>query len=137
MPREPANTAQIKLRLSAHLRAKLTAEAERNRIPLNHEATRRLEASFDARPHATFAAAAQSLDILITQIEVAWARLEATREFLVLVDLITTKIIDRGERDEGVKDLVWPARELRRLRATVDQPLREPGPGVRLQGENK
>jgi hypothetical protein len=81
--------------------------------------------------------------------EDAWLQLRVTGDFLVLVDQLTAKILDHGVRDEFGRELsgdAWTefgrelsehARKLRRLRATVDQPLREPGPGVRLQGENK
>jgi hypothetical protein len=137
MPREPVNTAQLKFRIHKRLRAKLEFAAQRRHLTLNSEVTRRLEASFDDEIRGDFATIAQNLDLLITQLETAWMRLEATREVLVLGDLLTTKIINHGERHEWVKDLTWPAQEWRRLRATVDQPLREPGPGVRLQEKSK
>jgi hypothetical protein len=133
LPRKPTDAAQIKFRIREHLRRKLEADAKRNRRSLSSEVTRRLEASYEATPVAKIL---QDIDLHITEMETAWARLEATREFLVLADQLTTKIIDHGERDEFGRELVWRARDLRRLRATVDQPLREPGPGVRLQGEN-
>ena len=130
MPRKPTDDAQIKLRISRHLRAKLDIEAKQHRISLNSEVTRRLDASLTAKSHGDIAAITQDLREIATELEIAWARLEATREVLVLGDLITTAIIDHGERFEWVEQLAWPAKQWRRLRATVDQPLswaRHPG----------
>jgi hypothetical protein len=144
LARNPTDIVELKLRARESLRRKLEAAAKRHQVSLNNEMVTRLEASLEDKARNDFATIAQDLrlqmadlDRLTTEMETEWARLKATREVLVLADLITTKIIDRGERDEGVKDLVWPARELRHLRATVDQPFREPRPGVRLQGESE
>ena len=43
--------------------------------------------------------------------ETEWERLEATRTFLLLADLLTTKILDHGVRDEFGRELSWLAKE--------------------------
>jgi hypothetical protein len=130
--RNPTEYVEVKLRVPKDLRLKLEAEATRRQSSLNGETLRRIESSFDDKPRATLATAAedygtsaQDIRLVTTQMETAWRQLEATQTFLLLADLITTKILDRGERDEAVKDLVVYARDLRRLRASVEQRCRE------------
>lgn len=134
MPRKPADVAHINFRICEHLRRKLEAEAKRHKVSLNAEMHTRLEQSFEAAPVAQIV---QDIDRQITLMEVAWLRFDVTPDFLTLVDQLTAKVLDHGERDEFGRELSGLARELRRLRATVGQPLREPGPGVRLQGEDQ
>lgn len=134
MPRKPADVAHINFRIREHLRRKLEAEAKRHKVSLNAEMHTRLEQSFEAAPVAQIV---QDIDRQITLMEVAWLRFDVTPDFLTLVDQLTAKVLDDGERDEFGRELSGLARELRRLRATVGQPLREPGPGVRLQGEDQ
>jgi hypothetical protein len=134
LPRKPADVAHINFRIREHLRRKLEAEAKRHKVSLNAEMHTRLEQSFEAAPVAQIV---QDIDRQITLMEVAWLRFDVTPDFLTLVDQLTAKVLDDGERDEFGRELSGLARELRRLRATVGQPLREPGPGVRLQGEDQ
>jgi hypothetical protein len=144
MPRKLAVAAQIKFRIHEDLRRKIEAEAKRHRCSLSSEATRRLKASFETPPVAQIL---ETIDRQTTLMEDAWLRFAVTPDFLAEVDRLTTAIINQPVRNEFGEELsgaawtefVWKlsehARELRRLRATVDLPLREPGPGVRLQGE--
>ena len=131
-------------RIRESLRAKLEAEATRQQSSLNAEMVRRLEASFEDKPRANletaahdFATSAQDLRQIATRIETEWERLDATRTFLLLVDLLTEKIVNHAVRDQSGgelsaqawtdfgRDLSVYARELRRLRASVDQQRRE------------
>jgi Arc-like DNA binding domain len=144
LPRKPADVAHINFRIREHLRRKLEAEAKRHQVSLNSEMHSRLEQSFEATPVAKIQ---QDIDRQITLMETAWLRFDVTPTFLALVDQLTTKILNHGVRDELGRELsgsAWVefgrelsgyAQDVRRLRATVGQPLREPGPGVRLQGE--
>jgi hypothetical protein len=144
LPREPTDIVEPKLRIRESLRAKLEAEAARQQTSLNSEMVRRLEDSFDDKPRANlataahdFATSAQDLRHIATRIETEWERLEATRTFLLLADLLTEKILNHNVRDESGGELsaqAWTefswdlsvyARELRRLRASVDQQRRE------------
>ena len=144
MPREPTDIVEPKLRIRESLRARLEAEAARQQTSLNAEMVRRLEDSFDDKPRANlatatrdFATSAQDLRQIATRIETEWERLDATRTFLLLVDLLTEKIVNHAVRDasggelsaqawtEFSRDLSVYARELRRLRASVDQQRRE------------
>ena len=144
MPREPTDIVEPKLRIRESLRAKLEAEATRQQTSLNAEMVRRLEDSFDDKPRANlatalpdFATSAQDLRQIATRIETEWERLDATRTFLLLVDLLTEKIVNHAVRDESGGELpaqAWTdfsrdisvyARELRRMRASVDQQRRE------------
>ena len=91
-----------------------------------------LEASLEDKPRATLATAAEDYgtsarDIrqVTTEMENEWAGLRATQTLMLLVDLLTVKIIDHGERDEIGRELSWPARELQRLRAVIEQRRRE------------
>ena len=98
----------------------------------------RLEASLEEKPEVDIA----TINQVIAELENAWARLTATREVLALVDQLTKKILDHNVRDEFGRELssaAWTefgrdlsvyARDVRRLRATVDLPLswaRHPG----------
>jgi hypothetical protein len=144
LPREPTDIVEPKLRIRESLRAKLEAEAARQQTSLNSEMVRRLEASFDDKPRANletaahdYATSAQDLRQIVSEIENAWLRLEATRTFLLLADLLTEKILNHNVRDESGGELsaqAWTefssdlsvyARELRRMRASVDQQRRE------------
>lgn len=132
MSRSPTDSVECKLRIRESLRARLAAEAERNRVSVNSEMTRRLEASLEDKPRATLATAAEDYgtsarDIrqVTTEMENEWAGLRATQTLMLLVDLLTVKIIDHGERDEIGRELSWPARELQRLRAVIEQRRRE------------
>jgi hypothetical protein len=134
--RKPTEVAHINFRIRESLRRKLEVDAKRNRVSLNAEMHNRLEQSYAATPVSQIY---QNIDHQITLMETAWLRLSATHEFLSLVERLTTKILDHGVRDEAGAELsgsAWRefgwelsdhARELRRLRAAVDQPLREGG----------
>jgi hypothetical protein len=138
LPRKPVDIAHVNLRIREHLRKRLEAAAKRNRISLNGEVMQRLEASFEEKPQVDIV----TINQVIGELEKAWARLAATREVLALVDQLTTKILDHNVRDELGRELsgeAWTefgrdlsvyARDVRRLRATVDLPLswaRHPG----------
>jgi Arc-like DNA binding domain len=138
LPRKPVDIAHVNLRIREHLRKRLEAAAKRNRISLNGEIMQRLEASFEEKPQVDIV----TINQVIAELENAWARLTATREVLALVDLLTTKILEHNVRDEFGRELpgeAWTefgrdlsvyARDVRRLRATVDLPLswaRHPG----------
>jgi hypothetical protein len=74
--RKPTDTAHINLRIRERLRAKLAAEAERNRVSMNAEILRRLEESFETKDLATIA---ERLRESVTQLKIA-RQLLATRE---------------------------------------------------------
>ena len=129
MVRKPTEVAHINFRIRESLRRKLEVDAKRNRVSLNAEMRDGLEQSYAATPVSV----SQNIDHQITLMETAWLRLSATHEFLSLVDLLTAKIIDHDVRDElgrsfqgrrglnSAGDLLWPARELQRLRAVIEQ----------------
>jgi ribosomal protein L18E len=138
MPRKPVDIAHVNLRIREHLRQRLETAAKQNRISLNGEVMRRLEASLEEKPEVDIA----TINQVIAELENAWARLTATREVLALVDQLTKKILNRNVRDEFGRelppaswiefnrDLSVYARDVQRLRATVDLPLswaRHPG----------
>jgi hypothetical protein len=144
LPREATDIVEPKLRIRESLRAKLEAEAARQQTSLNSEMVRRLEDSFDDKPRANlttaardFATSAQDLRDIAHSMEREWERLGATRTFLLLVDLLTEKIVNHPVRDASGGELsaqAWTefgwdlsvyAREVRRLRASVDQERRE------------
>lgn len=144
MLRNPADYVEIKLRVPKDLRRKLEAEATRQQSSLNAEMMRRFEASFENKPRVNLEKAAQDFataaaDILhvTKRMETEWERLDATRTFLLLTDLLTEKIVNHAVRDASGGELsaqAWTdfgtdlsvyARELRRLRASVDQQRRE------------
>ena len=132
MPRKPTDIVEPKLRMRESLRARLAVEAERHRVSLNSEMVTRLEASLEdktwndlAAAGQDFAAVAQDLRQVTTEMENEWGGLKATQTLMLLVDLLTAKIIDHGEQDEIRRELSWPARELQRLRAVIEQRRRE------------
>ena len=132
MPRNPTDVVELKVRARESLRARLAAEAEGHRVSLNSEMVTRLEASLEdktwndlATTAQDFAAVAQDLRQVTTEMENEWAGLRATQTLMLLVDLLTAKIIDHGERDEIGRELSWPARELQRLRAVIEQRRRD------------
>ena len=144
MLRNPTEYVEVKLRVPKDLRRKLEAEAARQQTSLNGETLRRLEDSFDDKPRANLASAAhdfatiaQDLRYVATRIETERAQLEATRTFLLLVDLLTEKIVNHPVRDASGGELpaqAWTdfsrdisvyAQEVRRMRASVDQQRRE------------
>jgi hypothetical protein len=138
LPRKPVDIAHVNLRIREHLRQRLETAAKQNRISLNGEVMQRLEASLEEKPEVDIA----TINRVIAELENAWARLTATREVLALVDQLTAKILNHNVRDEFGRELssaAWAdfsrdlsvyARDVRRLRATVDLPLswaRHPG----------
>jgi len=144
LARSPTDIVELKVRARESLRARLVAEAERHQVSLNNEMVTRLEASLEdktwndlATAAQDFATSAQDFRRIATRMETEWERLDATRTFLLLTDLLTTKILDHNVRDESggelsahawtefSMDLSWLAKELRRLRASVDQQRRE------------
>lgn len=144
MPREPTDIVEPKLRIRESLRAKLEVEAARQQTSLNAEMVRRLEDSFDDKPRANlatatrdFATSAQDLRQIATRIETGWERLEATQTLLLLTDLLTAKVLDHNIRDASGteipthawvdfhQNLVAYAKDLRRMRASVDQRRRD------------
>jgi hypothetical protein len=144
LPRKPTDIVEPKLRIRESLRARLAVEAERHRVSLNSEMVTRLEASLEdkawndlATITQDFAAVAQNLRQVNTEMANEWAGLRATQTLMLLVDLLTTKILDHNVRDEFgealsgdawvefSRDLSWPARELQRLRAVIEQRRRE------------
>jgi hypothetical protein len=108
--------------------------------------TLRLALSFEEKPLGDLAATAKAVDLIVTELERAWRRLEATREALALGDLVMAEIQDliaaKYRQDDyaervrmalaRIEALAWPAQQWRRLRAAVDQRLRE----TRLPGES-
>ena len=154
MPRKPVDIAHVNLRIREHLRKRLEAAAKRHQVSLNSEVMQRLETSFVDKARNDFVTIAQDLNLQIadldrqtTRMEDAWLRLDVTPDFLAAVDQLTTKILNHAVRNEFGEELSYSAwvefgrelsvyaQDLRRLRPTVGQPIREPGPGVRLQGE--
>jgi hypothetical protein len=144
LARSPTDIVELKVRARESLRARLVAEAERHRVSLNNEMVTRLEASLEdktwndlATTSQDFAAVAQDLRQVKTEMENEWAGLKATQTLMLLVDLLTAKIIDHDVRDElgqelsgqawteFGRDLLWPARELQRLRAVIEQRRRD------------
>ena len=57
-----------------------------------------------------FATSAQDLRHITTRIETEWERLDATRTFLLLVDLLTEKIVNHAVRDQSGGELSAQAR---------------------------
>jgi len=144
MLRNPAEYIEVKLRVPKDLRLRLEAEATLRQSSLNGETLRRIESSFDDTPRATLATAAEDygtaardLRQVADRIENEWNRLGATQTFLLLTDLLTTKILDHNVRDasgaeisthawtEFFRNLEWLAKELRGIRASVDHQRRD------------
>jgi len=67
MPRKPAETVQVNLRMKESFRRRLEAEARTHRVSLNKEMMLRLEDSFEKT-------ARRSLDSIAADMEIAWAR---------------------------------------------------------------
>jgi hypothetical protein len=135
LPRKPADVAHINFRIREHLRRKIETAAKRHQVSLNSEMHARLEASFDDQTRNDFATIAQDislrmadLDQLTSEMEAAWARLEATREMIALGDLMASEILDHGERLEWVKALAGLAHHWKRLHAAAELPLRKAKP---------
>jgi hypothetical protein len=80
MTRTPTDVAHINLRLRESLRHKLEVEAKRHQVNLNSEMIRRLESSFDDKPRDDFATVAQKLNQIVTELDIAWTRLEGAQQ---------------------------------------------------------